>query len=90
MPGKRDWTVVLNASTTQGGLTRDDGPFKNEYTGEVRGHEVGRATVPAEALAEPVEAFTIRAESTGADRADLILEWEKTRVRVPVKSLGSN
>ncbi len=86
VPGKASWTVVVNASTSQGGLTRDEGQFKNDYTDVVRGQEVGRATVPAEAIAEPVEKFTIRSEARSADRADLVLEWEKTRIRIPIKT----
>jgi hypothetical protein len=35
-------------------------------------------------LASPVETFTIRAEPQADGSAHLILEWETTRVRVPV------
>jgi CubicO group peptidase (beta-lactamase class C family) len=85
VPGRDRWQVVLNQSTTQGGLTRDEGEFKNDYTAEVRAQEVGRAPVPAETLPTPVEKFTIRSVITGPDAAELWLEWEKTRVRIPIK-----
>ena len=51
-------------------------------------HEVGRALVPSERVATPIEKLTIRAESRGADAADLVLEWENTRVRIPVQRVG--
>jgi CubicO group peptidase (beta-lactamase class C family) len=85
VPGRTRWTVVVNASTTQGGLTRDEGEFRNEYTAEVRAGEIGRAPVPAEAIERPVERFTIRSEATGPDAAELVLEWERTRVRIPIR-----
>jgi hypothetical protein len=86
VPGRASWTVVINRETARGGLTRDEGEFKNGYTAEVRAQELGRATVAAEAVADPIEKFTIRSESRGADQADLLLEWEKTRVRIPIKA----
>ncbi len=52
----------------------------------VRSQEVGRATLPSEAVSDPIETFTIRSVATGADTSELILEWEKTRVRIPVKA----
>jgi hypothetical protein len=88
VPSTREWVVVVNASTSQGGLTRDEGQFQNQYTDEVRAQEVGRALVPSERITGPVEQLTIRAEASGADAADLIVEWENTRVRIPVRRVG--
>jgi CubicO group peptidase (beta-lactamase class C family) len=87
VPGRSRWTVVLNASTTQGGLTRDEGQFRNQYTAEVRAQEIGRAPVPVEAIEQPVERLTIRTEATGPDAGELVLEWERTRVRIPVRKV---
>lgn len=78
VPGRQSWTVIVNRSTSQWGHER-------QYTAEVRSQEVGRATVAAERTSSPVETFTIRAEPRGANAADLVLEWENTRVRIPVK-----
>ena len=86
VPGRTGWKVVINRETVRGGLTRDEGEFKNEYTAEVRNQEVGRAAVASEAITESVEKFTIRSESRGPDQADIVLEWEKTRVRIPIKA----
>lgn len=78
VPGREEWTVIVNRSTSQWGI-------ENRYTAEVQAQEVGRATVPAEQTTSPVEMFTIRAEPRGGNAADLVLEWENTRVRVPVE-----
>lgn len=77
VPGVDEWTVIVNRSTSQWGI-------ETQYTDEVRAQEVGRATVAAETLQEPVETFTITAEPAESG-ADLVLEWERTRVRVPVR-----
>lgn len=78
IPGEREWTVILNRSITQWG-------HESAYTEEVRAQEVGRGTVMSEPTAEHVETFTIRGEPAGPGRAELILEWERTRVRVPIE-----
>jgi hypothetical protein len=77
IPGEREWTVIVNRATEQWG-------HESAYTESVRAQEVGRATVPAERTDTHVESFTIRSEPAGANRADMVLEWENTRVRVPV------
>jgi hypothetical protein len=78
IPGREEWTVILNRSTEQWG-------HESRYTAEVQAQEVGRAPVRAERTDAPVETFTIRAEPRGARAADLVLEWENTRVRIPVE-----
>ena len=45
---------------------------------------MGRGRVKSEAVPKPVETFTIRSEPAGTGAA-LVLEWEKTRVRIPVQ-----
>jgi hypothetical protein len=77
-PGRNDWVVIVNRSTSQWG-------HENSYTSEVKSQELGRAKVKSEALKTPVETFTIKAEPAG-DKASLLLEWEKTRVRIPVQA----
>jgi Protein of unknown function (DUF2911) len=77
VPGPKQWQVIVNRSTSQWGE-------ESNYTEKVRAQEVGRATVSSEQLAAPIETFTIRAEPSGAKGADLVLEWEKTRIRIPI------
>jgi hypothetical protein len=81
-PGPQQWTVIINRSTTQWG-------HEGSYTAEVRAQEAGRGMAPAERLDQHVEQFTIRGESTGAG-AHMILEWERTRVRIPVRPISGN
>ena len=78
IPDKERWTVIVNRATSQWGHER-------QYTEEVRKQEVGRATVKSVAIPEHVELFTIRSTPMGANGADLVLEWEKTRVAVPIR-----
>ncbi|HEX9106886.1 MAG TPA: DUF2911 domain-containing protein [Longimicrobiales bacterium] len=81
VPAEKEWTVVVNRSTSQWGE-------EHGYTPEIEKQEVGRAKVAAERLKAPVEQFTIRALDKGARRADLVLEWEHSRVVVPVQAAG--
>lgn len=78
IPTEDEWTVIVNSSISQWG-------HESEYTPEVEAQEVGRATVPSETLEAPVETFTITAEPVSAAASDLVLDWETTRVRIPVK-----
>ena len=76
VPGKEQWEIIVNRSITQWG-------HESEYTDSVKAKEVGRGKAKAERTSVPVETFTIRAEPAGKS-ATLLLEWEGTRVRVPV------
>lgn len=72
VPGAEEWTIQLHTS---------DAPVDEMLADN---EEVARGTVPVEALDEHVEMFTIR--GTGGDTAgELILEWERTRVRIPIR-----
>ena len=77
VPGRSEWQVIVNRSTSQWGE-------EHYYKGAVRAQEVGRGKVPSESLKDPIETFTIRAEPAPDGGATLVLEWEHTRVRVPV------
>jgi DUF2911 family protein len=77
VPGASEWEIIVNRSTKQWGE-------ESNYTPEVRAQEVGRAKVKSEAVKQPIETFTIRSENAGSG-ATLVMEWEKTQVRIPVK-----
>jgi hypothetical protein len=77
VPGPKQWQVIVNRSTSQWGE-------ESNYTEKVKAQEVGRATVGSEQLTAPIETFTIRSEPSGAKGADLVLEWEKSRIRIPI------
>jgi hypothetical protein len=80
-PGQAQWTIIVNRSTSQWG-------HEGSYTEEVRAQEVGRGTATTERLDQHVEQFTIRGEPTAAG-ADMILEWERERVRMPVRAVAA-
>jgi hypothetical protein len=77
VPGKDEWEVIVNRSTSQWGE-------ESNYTEAVQKQELGRAKVKAEPLATPVETFTIKPEPAAGEAKALVLEWEKTRVRLPL------
>ena len=75
IPGKSEWTVIVNRSIEQWG---DEGSYE-----QVADKEVGRAKVRATKPAEPIEQFTIRYEEHGP-RGNLVLEWEHAHVPIAV------
>lgn len=80
VPGEREWEVIVNRAVGQWG-------HESTYTDSIRTMEVGRGRVPAERVATAIEMFTIRAEpATGGD-ARLILEWQNSRVAIPVNRM---
>lgn len=78
VPGQQGWTIIVNRSVDQWGIER-------AYTPEVRAGEVGRAQVLAESTDQTVEQFTIESEPAGANAANLVLEWQNTRVEIPIE-----
>lgn len=76
VPGEDEWTVIVNRSTEQWG-------HEGSYTEEVAAQEVGRTPATVEPLLDHVETFTIRFEPIDGASAQLLMEWENTRVRVP-------
>ena len=79
VPGAEEWQIIVNEAIEQWGHER-------YYTEEVEAQEVGRATVPSEQMEEHVEMLSFRVEPRGEGQADLLLEWENTRVRIPLSA----
>ena len=79
VPGEAEWQIIVNRSYSQWGQERT-------YTDEVRAQEVERGKVSSERMDSHVETFTIRAEDLSDGTVQVILEWERTRVRVPVSA----
>jgi Protein of unknown function (DUF2911) len=77
VPGEKQWEIIVNRSTSQWGE-------ESNYTDKVKAQEVGRGKVPVESVGTPVENFTIKADPATGEAKALVLEWEKTRVRIPV------
>jgi hypothetical protein len=81
VPTDTAWTVIVNRSVSQWG-------HESQYKPDIQAQEVGRGQVPSQHLDDHVELFTMRTEAAGATGADLVLEWERTRVRVPIRRVG--
>jgi len=77
VPGESEWQIIVNRAHEQWGAERT-------YTEEVKAQELGRTAVKAEHVEDHIETFTIRAEPQANGTASLVLEWEHTRVRVPI------
>lgn len=69
------WTLIVNRATSQWG-------HESRYTPEVRAQEVARTDVDAEILESPVEQLAIRPMDGDAG---FFLEWQNTRVTIPVQ-----
>jgi hypothetical protein len=81
IPDSVHWTLILNRSTAQWGE-------ESTYTAEIRSLEVGRVLLPVTHPDSTIEQFTILAEPHDRKTVHLILEWETTRVVVPVEAVG--
>lgn len=73
VPGPETWELILNASTSQWGI-------ESEYSDAVRAQEIGRTIIPSQSNGEHVDRLTIEPDPEG-----LVLQWERTKVRIPVR-----
>jgi Protein of unknown function (DUF2911) len=81
VPNEKEWEIIVNRSTSQWG-------HESTYTKEVEAQEVGRGKAPVQKLGQPVETFTIVPHPAPGEVQHLYLDWETTRVVVPVKAAG--
>lgn len=72
IPGETEWTFILNSSLKQWGAYKYN---------EIKGNDVLQVKVPSSSLSAPVEKLTITLPAN-----KLVVEWDKTKVEVPVKS----
>lgn len=79
IPGESEWQIIVNRSIDQWG-------HEGRYTAEVRAQEVGRARVKSDQAADFVESFTIRSTPAAGGSVNVILEWERTRVGLPISA----
>ncbi|MDT8342679.1 MAG: DUF2911 domain-containing protein, partial [Longimicrobiales bacterium] len=81
VPGESEWEFVLSSNT---------GYWGNRVDASVRDAEVASFTRPARAIEEMVETFTIRWDAHGPEMGHLVLEWEHTRVEIPIHRGGGH
>ena len=74
VPQQTSWEVHVNKAVDRWGIPIDS---------QVQAQDAGKGTVPVETLAQPVEQLTLRL--VAGSPAELVVEWEKTRVRIPIK-----
>ena len=73
IPGKTDWTIILNRDTAQWGAY--------EYKPSL---DVVRFSAHATTLPAPHESLSLSLESLRPAAADLTLTWERTQVSIPL------
>jgi hypothetical protein len=72
LPAENSWKLIVNKQIGQWGTEYD------------QSQDLVRIDMQESKTKAPVEQFTISWNKTGADKADLVLEWENTRLTVPV------
>ena len=77
IPGEGDWVLIINGSITQWGHIA-------QYSAKVKAQEMGSAEVHSERLDDHVETMTFRTEMGPGGETVLLLEWEHTRVSIPI------
>jgi DUF2911 family protein len=92
VPSAAGWTMVLNTSISQWGLTREErgaggNLFPNAYTAEVRAQEVGRAPIQTQAV-EYTDQLTAGLRPSGESMLELTVDWEETRIVIPIRFTG--
>lgn len=76
IPGETEWTIVVNRATDRWGIP---------INAEVRVEDIGTFTAPSTATDQQVERFSIELESADAGAAQMVIEWEGTRVSFPIR-----
>jgi hypothetical protein len=79
VPDAERWEIFVTGSTDHWGL---------RITPEVRAREIGSFHVVPEMLEDPVESLTFRFEEVGTRSAALVMEWQTTRLAIPVTVTG--
>lgn len=79
VPRATAWEIHLNRAVDRWGIPIDS---------VVTHQDVGMGTVPVEPLSQPVEQLTIRFGPVAGGATELVVEWEKTRVRIPIRKAG--
>ena len=73
IPNQNEWTIILNPELKQWGAYGYD---------KIKSKDLPHVKVPAEKVDSPVEKLTMRFDESN----NLVIEWDQTRVKVPVQS----
>ncbi len=74
LPSEGGWKLIVNRQTGQWGTEYD------------QSQDLARIDMKESKTESPVEQFLISFKKTGADQADLVMDWEHTRVSVVIKA----
>ena len=74
-----EWEIVINSTYERWGIP---------VNAEVRASDVGSVTRPVQETDEFVETFTIEWDAHGDAMGHLVMEWENTRVEIPIHKAG--
>ncbi len=77
VPQEKTWEVHVNRAVDRWGIPIDE---------RVQAEDVGKGTVPVEMLPQAVEQLTL--SLVAGPPAELVVEWERTRVRIPIRKAG--
>lgn len=75
VPGESEWRIVVNRKSDRWGIPIND---------QVRQEDLGSFTVPVQHIPDMVETLTFTWDPQGEDSGNLVLEWEHTRVAIPL------
>ena len=78
IPGKEEWTILLNSNTELWGT--------GKYDEEKQACQI---KVPATKTTDFTETFTIEFGSFSSFSAEIILSWANTKVTIPVKTMAA-
>lgn len=79
VPGTEEWTFFLSSAYQRWGIPVNE---------DVRNAEAGDFTASVEETDGMVESLTFRWESHGEGMGHLVMEWEHTRVEIPIHGPG--
>lgn len=79
IPSADSWEIFVNGTSERWGIP---------ISGEVTAENVGSGTVNVQSTDAPVEGLTMSLRANGSSGAILRIEWEDTRVEVPIQLTG--
>ena len=80
VPGETEWSIHVNRQAERWGIPINDA---------VMADDVGSFTRPASRAPSTVEQFEFTWEPRGDDAGNLVMQWENTRVEIPIRRTGS-
>ena len=75
VPGESEWRIVINAEARRWGTPIDNA---------VRARDIGAGVALVEKTNAVEELLRMHLEQAAANAAELVVQWDRTRVRIPV------